>query len=359
MINANADAMGIIFPNNYDKFVPELVSERLMASIPFASRYRMIDFLLSSMVGCGIDKIEVLVRENYHSLVDHLGGGREWDLSRKNGGLSIFPPFAQKSIGSMGGGRVEALANILPVLKKQKEKYVIMADTNIAANFDFNALIAQHVKTDADITFAYTKEELPQELTGAKDASKGLYYTLKLDGDKVEDIYINKQEQGVQNFSMNIYIANREWLIDTINEAFMRGAISLERDILIPHLDTYKVMAYEHKGYVARITGLKSYFDENMKLLDDKNLEKLFTGNPMVADGCVIEGEVENSILFRGVKIAKGAKVKNCVLMQDTIVGEGTKLEYIISDKNVKITDGKELKGDEAFPVFVAKGQVV
>ena len=220
-----------------------------------------------------------------------------------------------------------------------------MADTNIAANFDFNALIAQHVKTDADITFAYTKEELPQELTGAKDASKGLYYTLKLDGDKVEDIYINKQEQGVQNFSMNIYIANREWLIDTINEAFMRGAISLERDILIPHLDTYKVMAYEHKGYVARITGLKSYFDENMKLLDDKNLEKLFTGNPiytkirddnptryignakasnvMVADGCVIEGEVENSILFRGVKIAKGAKVKNCVLMQDTIVGEG------------------------------------
>lgn len=169
---------------------------------------------------------------------------------------------------------------------------------------------------------------------------------------------------------MNIYIANREWLIDTINAAFMRGAISLERDILIPHLDTYKVMAYEHKGYVARITGLKSYFDENMKLLDDKNLEELFTGNPiytkirddnptryignakasnvMVADGCVIEGEVENSILFRGVKIAKGAKVKNCVLMQDTIVGEGTKLEYIISDKNVKITDGKELKGDEA-----------
>ena len=206
-------------------------------------------------------------------------------------------------------------------------------------------------------------------------------YKLKLDGDKVEDIYINKQEQGVQNFSMNIYIANREWLIDTINAAFMRGAISLERDILIPHLDTYKVMAYEHKGYVARITGLKSYFDENMKLLDDKNLEELFTGNPiytkirddnptryignakasnvMVADGCVIEGEVENSILFRGVKIAKGAKVKNCVLMQDTIVGEGTKLEYIISDKNVKITDGKELKGDEAFPVFVAKGQVV
>ena len=381
MVNANADAMGIIFPNNYDQFVPELVSERLMASIPFASRYRMIDFLLSSMVGCGIDNIEVLVRENYHSLVDHLGGGREWDLSRKNGGLSIFPPFAQKTIGMMEGGRVEALSNILPVLRKQKEKYVIMADTNIAVNFDFKELIEQHMESGADITIAYTKQELPKELTGAKDASKGLYYTLKLNGDRVEDIYINKEEQGVQNFSMNIYIANREWLIDTINTAFMRGATYLERDILNPNLDTYKVMAYEHKGYVARITGLKSYFDENMKLLDDKNLEALFTGNPiytkirddnptryignakasnvMVADGCVIEGEVENSILFRGVKIAKGAKVKNCVLMQDTVVGENAKLEYIISDKNVKITDGKELKGDQAFPVFVSKGQVV
>lgn len=381
MVNANADAMGIIFPNNYDQFVPELVSERLMASIPFASRYRMIDFLLSSMVGCGIDNIEVLVRENYHSLVDHLGGGREWDLSRKNGGLSIFPPFAQKTIGMMEGGRVEALSNILPVLRKQKEKYVVMADTNIAANFDFRAMMNQHMETGADITLAYAKQELPQELTGAKDASKGLYYTLKLNGNKVEDIYINKEEQGVQNFAMNIYITNREWLIDTINTAFMRGATYLERDILNPNLDKYNVMAYEHKGYVARITGLKSYFDENMKLLDDKNLEALFTGNPihtkirddnptryigeakasnvMVADGCVIEGEVENSVLSRGVKIGKGAKVKNCVLMQDTVVGENAKLEYIISDKNVKITDGKELKGDQAFPVFVAKGQVV
>ena len=381
MVNANADAIGIIFPNNYDQYVPELVSERLMASIPFASRYRMIDFLLSSMVGCGIDTVEILVRENYHSLVDHLGGGREWDLSRKNGGLSIFPPFAQKTIGMMGGGRVEALSNILPVLRKRKESYVIMADTNIAANFDFNALIERHIETGADITMSYKKQELPKELTGAEDARKGLYYTLKLNGDRVENIYINKEEQGVQNYSMNIYIANREWLIDTINTFFMRGATYLERDILNPNLDKFKVMSYEHKGYVARITGLKSYFDENMKLLDDKNLEELFTGNPiytkirddnptryignskasnvMVADGCVIEGEVENSILFRGVKIAKGAKVKNCVLMQDTVIGENAKLEYIISDKNVQITDGKELKGDETFPVFIAKGQVV
>ena len=150
--------MGIIFPNNYDKFVPELVSERLMASIPFASRYRLIDFLLSSMVGCGIDKIEVLLRENYHSLVDHLGGCAQWDLSRKNGGLSICSSICPEVYRQYGRRKSGSARHILPVLKKQKEKYVIMADTNVAANFDFNALIAQHVKTDADITFAYTKE---------------------------------------------------------------------------------------------------------------------------------------------------------------------------------------------------------
>ena len=180
---------------------------------------------------------------------------------------------------------------------------------------------------------------------------------------------------------MNIYVMERQLLIDEIKKGFVLGNKFFERDVLAPQTEKLNIQGYEFTGYQARIDDMKSYFDENMKLLDDKNLEKLFTGNPiytkirddnptryignakasnvMVADGCVIEGEVENSILFRGVKIAKGAKVKNCVLMQDTIVGEGTKLEYIISDKNVKITDGKELKGDEAFPVFVAKGQVV
>lgn len=381
MVNANADALGIIFPNNYDKLVSELVSERLMASIPFASRYRLIDFLLSSMVNCGIDNIAVIVRENYFSLLDHLGSGREWDLTRKNGGLNIFPPYAEKTIG-VYGGRIEGLASILSFLKKQKEKYVVMADTNIAVNFNFNDFIERHIESGADVTMAYMKQELPQEAAVmADDLSKGLYYTLRLDGDKVNKIYINSREKGVQNFAMNIYVADREWLIDKVNTAFVRGGVYFERDILIPQMDEINVMAYEHKGYAARITGLKSYFSESMRLLDDENLEGLFSGNPiytkirddnpsryigdakaenvMVADGCVIEGEIENSILFRGVKIGKGAKVKNCILMQDTVVEDGVSLEYIISDKNVTFTDSKELKGNESFPVYIAKGQTV
>ncbi len=163
MVRSNANALGIIFPNSYDSFVPELVGERLMASIPFASRYRMVDFILSSMVNCGIDNISIIVRKNYHSLMDHLGSGRAWDLTRKNGGLNIVPPFAEKTV-KIYNGRVEALASILDFLKDQKEKYVIMSDANIAVNFDFNDLIEAHVASGADVTVAYEEHEIPSSL---------------------------------------------------------------------------------------------------------------------------------------------------------------------------------------------------
>ena len=139
MVNSNANALGIIFPNAYDSYVPELVNDRLMASIPFAGRYRMVDFVLSSMVTSGIDNISILVRNNYHSLMDHLGSGREWDLTRKNGGLSIYPPYSEKGM-KVYAGRVDGLASILPTLKDQKEKYVILADANIALKSKFTAM---------------------------------------------------------------------------------------------------------------------------------------------------------------------------------------------------------------------------
>lgn len=380
MKNSNTNALGIIFPNVYDELVSELTSERLMASIPFASRYRMIDFVLSSMVNCGIDNITVLVRENYFSLLDHLGSGREWDLARKNGGLNIFPPFAQKNTG-IYTGKVGMLSSILGFLKSQKEKYVIMSDTNIVCNFDFKALLKEHIDSGADVTVAYTRQELPESIRESDDLLKSMYYTLEMEDRRVKKIHINSQETGVQNFSMNTYVFDREQLIKLINEVFIGGGVYLERDILVPRLSELTVNGYEYKEYVARISSLKSYFDENMRLLDDANLDALFEPNPiytkirddnptryingasaknvMVADGCLIEGEVENCILFRGVKVGKGAKVKNAILMQDTVIEPGVEAEYIITDKKVRISEGKELKGTDSFPIFVAKRQVV
>ena len=379
MVNSNADALGIIFPNSYDALVPELVTDRLMASIPFAGRYRMIDFILSSMVNSGIDNVSIIVRQNYHSLMDHLGSGREWDLTRKNGGLNIVPPFAEKNV-KIYNGRVEALASVLSFLQHQKEKYVVMSDANIAVNFDFSAFLDAHIQSGADVTVAYTEEELPESALKAETDNKALYYTLDLEKNRVNNIKINSRSSGIQNFSMNIYAIERELLIDQIRQASVRGYVYYERDILSPHLVTLNVQGYKYEGYTARISDMGSYFKENMKMLDDANVDALFIDpiytkirddnptryipgstvkNIMAADGCVIEGEVENSILFRGVKIRKGAKVKNCVLMQDTVVESGADIQYVISDKNVVISEGKELKGTDTFQVFVEKGKTV
>ena len=380
MVNSNISALGIIFPNSYDNMVPELVSYRLMASIPFASRYRLVDFYLSSMVNSGISNVSMLVRNNYHSLMDHLGSGREWDLARKNGGLNIFPPYSEKTV-KIYNGKVEGLASILNFLKDQKEKYVIMTDANIAVNFDFKAMLKKHIASGADVTIAYAEEEIPAGMMDSSIVSKDLYYTFTLEDNRIKRIYVNSKEKGVQNVSMNIHIIDKQLLIDLISGAFVRGYTYFDRDVLMPYLDKLNVQAYKYEGYFARVSSMKSYFDENMKLLDEKNLDQLFSGksiytkirddnptryiagakvkNTMAADGCVIEGEVENCVLFRGVKIGKGAKVKNCVLMQDTVIEANADIEYVITDKDATITEGKVVKGTDTLQVFVAKFQKV
>lgn len=376
MVKSKIDALGIIFPNSYDSQIPSLCSERSMASIPFASRYRMIDFLLSSMVNCGIENISVIVRKNYRSLMRHLGAGREWDLARKNGGLNIVPPFAEKTV-KVYNGRVEALASILEFLKTQKEKYVFISDANIVSNFNYNAMLEAHKASGADVTIAYKREEIPYAFMNLQpNMSTDMYYTLRLDeNNRVEHLHTNPKDIGEQNVSMNIYLVERELLIKEVQRAYAHGYAYFERDILAPKLDTLKVYGFLYEGYTGRISDIMSYYTENMKLLNDENLDALFgpapiytrvrddnptrymgkakVKNTMVADGCVIEGVVENCILFRGVKIGKGAVVKNSIIMQDTTIMGNAEINYVITDKEVTISAGKELRGNESFPIFV------
>lgn len=380
MVNSNTSALGIIFPNNYDEFIPELVSVRMMASIPFASRYRLIDFTLSGMVNCGINNISIVANKNYQSLMDHLGSGREWDLVRKNGGLHLIPPFAEKDAKAYSG-RVDALYNLRGFLKRQKEKYVILSASNVVANFDYSAMIENHAASGADITVAYRPQEIPEGYKNEQDDSKGFYYTFRIDNGRITKIFVNSKDDGIQDVSLSIFVIERELLIKLVEEAAKLGQRYFERDVLLPQLDKLNIQAYKYDGYIAYITSMKSYFDENMKLLDERNLDALFepapvytkvrddnptaylegsrASNVMVADGCLIEGEIENSILFRGVKVGKGAKVKNCILMQDTVIEPGVDVEYAITDKQVTITAGKQLKGTDTFPVYIAKFQTV
>ena len=374
MVKSNTDALGIIFPNAHDSLVQELVAERTMASVPFGGRYRLIDFVLSSMVNSGISNVSIVVKQNYHSLMDHLGSGREWDLTRKRGGLNLVPPYAEANV-KLYRGRVEALASLVEFLEDQKEEFVIMSDSDVAFNFDFNELIAAHVASQADVTVMYQRSVIPQ---GLKEDN----YTLKLQDGRVTELLTNDYRPGVQNLSMNVYIIQRESLIAMIKDASIRGLLYFEKDILARNLELLNVQGFEYTGYTARIADRKSFFEENMRLLDPKNLDALFpedkpvytkvhdnaptryamdcqVKNSMVADGCIIEGEVENCVLFRGVKVKKGAKVKNCVLMQNTVVEAGAEVEYTVTDKNVKITADKKLSGTDTFPVYVAKGHTV
>lgn len=379
MLKNNVSALGVIFPNSYDATAPELTNVRLMASIPFAGRYRLVDFMLSSMAESDVTNISLLVNKNYLSLMEHLGSGREWDLVRKNGGLHLFPPNVEKT-STVYTGRVSAIAGILEFLRLQKEKYVIMADSNFAANIDFKAIIQAHIASGADVTTVYNEQEIPK---GYKEIpnDKAFYYTYKIEDGRVKEIYVNVKEEGVHNLGMNVFVVERELLIDLINTAFMRGLRYWERDVLLSQLENLNVQAYKFEGYVARITGLSSYFEENIKLLDDANLDALFSGNTirtkirddnptryikgakavntMAADGCMIEGTVENSVLFRGVKVGKGAVVKNCVLMQDTVIEAGANVEYLVTDRDVTVTEGKEIKGSDTYPVYIVKGYTV
>lgn len=382
MLNMNnEEALAVIFANSYDALIPEMVSERLMASIPFAGRYRLCDFLISSMVHSGIDNISLIVKNNYHSLMDHLGSGQEFDLARKNGGINIVPPYAQKQI-KVYEGRVEAIESLKGYLRKCTQKYVIMADANYVFNFDFTELIEAHKNTGADITAMYRKQEVPKVFLRPNGNNDEMYYTFDIDDGRIKKIYINDRDMGKVNFGMNIYIMEKEKLIRIVDDAFVHGYSYFTRDLMATNTDSLNIQAYEYTGYASQITDMKSYFEENMKLLDEDNRAALFKSgnsiytkirddnptryingskakNVMVADGCVIEGTVENSILSRGVKIGKNAKVKNCILLQDTVIEDGANLEYVITDKNVRVSRNRSLTGNDSFQVYVAKGQTV
>jgi len=241
-------------------------------------------------------------------------------------------------------------------------------------------MIEAHIASGADVTIAYKEEGLPDTFIKSDVINKDYYYSFELEDGRVKEIHVNPTE-GVHNLSMNIFVIDRELLVKLVKDAYDHGLTHFTKDVLWRNKETLNIQGYKYDGYTARILGISSYFDENMKLLDDKNLDALFGNDPiytkvrddnptryiqgskakniMVADGCVIEGEVENSILFRGVKIAKGAKVKNCILMQDTVVNEGAQIEYIITDKQVVISAGKEMKGADNYPIYIMKNYTV
>lgn len=366
------NVLGLIFANMHDMLVKDLTETRTTGSVLFGGRYRLIDFPLSNMVNSGITKVGVITKSNYQSLLDHIGSAREWDMARKNGGLSILPPFGNNNIG-LYRGRLEALNGARSFIKNARQEYVVLSDCDIVTNMDFRPIVEQHIKSGADITVIshtdnYTKEEIQSSTMLSVD-----------ENNRVNSAGIHvKSVSGRATLSLNMFVMKKDYLIKLMEDAEKTGKYSFETDVLRDQVNKINIHAYEYDNFFRRIYSMQSYFDANMDIINPENTVKLFPANKpiytkvrdnaptkygaesevknsLIADGCIIEGSVENSVLFRGVKVGKGAKIKDAILMQNTVVDENVSLDAVITDKNVKVHNDIILKGDKKYPMFLGK----
>lgn len=366
------NVLGLIYADAHSVCIDQLTALRTMGSVPFGGRYRLIDFPLSNMVNCGIRKVGVITKSNYQSLMDHIGNGKPWDLSRKNEGLFILPPFTN------GNGiytcRIDALANIMPFIKKSKEEYVVLSDCNFICNIDIGRIVDKHIASGADITFAYKEGRIPalEDIMVFDVDSEGF----------ISDVTVPVNPDGEGRYSINIIVMRKSLLERLVNEAVTRGYTSFEKDIIRQNVHSLKMNGCLIDGFCPAVDSLKSYFDANMALLKEDNLKQLFhngdpvytktaddmpavygigasVNNSLIADGCRIEGTVENSVIFRGVHIEKGAVVRNSIIMHSSFIGADSKLDWVIMDKYGVVRPRNSLSGAETYPVYIGKSIII
>lgn len=368
------NVLGIIFANIHEEALETLTAMRTMGSVPFCSRYRLIDFPLSNMVESRIAKIGVITNANFNSLMDHVGTGKPWDLSRKNDGLYLLPPYSINS-ATMWGNRIDAIYGNMGFLEQSNQEYILMSDCNNVLSIDYDKVFAAHEKNDADITIVTVKGKKPNNI-----GSILVLNDISING-KINDAVVDPDcnDEDVY-YSTNIILIKKHLLQTLINTAHSKNEVSFQKNILLNCIKTNSVYAYDATdAFIGTIDSVQSYYDISMSLLNKNEKNKLFDAdrpiytkerddmptlygkdakikNSLVADGCEIKGEVENCILFKGVKIQEGAVVKNSILMQDTVVGSNSKVNCVIADKNVSIKTGIELSGATNFPVILSKG---
>ncbi|MBQ1195129.1 MAG: glucose-1-phosphate adenylyltransferase subunit GlgD [Clostridia bacterium] len=375
-------AAGLIFSNIHDECLPELTRLRTMASVPFGGRYRLIDFPLSNMVNSGISKVGIITHYNYQSLLDHIGTGKDWDLARRSGGIKILPPFITaydaKATNSLYTTRLEALLGVTNFISRCTEDVIVLSDCDTICNIDLTKVLDRHEETGADITV------VTKRVSGGNYNAERHSVLMLDENDKIIDAAEYSSDiKGAFNVSTNIMVITRRYLITVLNDAAAHGYTSFFRDIIAKNVGKADFRAYRFDGYYSLINNLPGYFETSMKLLDSEVREELFetadrpvftkvrnsaptsysasakVSGSIIADGCVIEGEVENCVIFRGVKIGKGTVVRNSILLQDTYVGQNVNLNCVITDKNTVIRDGRNLSGHESMPFYIGKGVMV
>ena len=365
------EVLGFIFAGTLEDKMPELAASRTTASIPIGGKYRLIDFVLSNMSNSGVNNIGIVAKSNFLSLMDHVGSGSAYDLSKRRSNLSVLPPYG----GKIFSNYVEAIYNMHGYIEHAREDYVLISPGNIVTNFDYNGLFDFHSKNNSDVTLIYKNAVVPS----------GYDRPITIDVDengKVNQVFIRPEvcKEKVNQVYGSLLI-KKNLLLEEIRNSLSINQLDVKR-IIQNAVGRYRVYAYENKGYCAAISSINDYFEFNMDLMKKEVRDELFNPkrpiytkvrddapsryglsskvkNSIVAQGCVIDGEVENCVLSKGVYIGKGAKISNCIVMQDTKIGQNTNLNYVIIDKDVTIKDGRSLMGFDSYPIYIAKKSVV
>lgn len=372
------DIMGLIYTGDSDGGLSELTSLRAVAAVPVCARYRVIDFLLSSMVSGGARNVGVIMQRNYHSLMDHLGSGKPWDLHGKRQGLVILPPFLTHDNKGVYAGFLDAIKNNVSYLRRSRERYVAVSDTDILFTARFDDMLEYHLQSGADITLMYTDDRAL-----LRSGGHGRYLRVEDDG-RVTDLEIDPALPRYRNTFMDSFIIRRELLIDLTDRAVSHAQYHFTRDMLMQAVrdQSLKVRAWKNPGRAWRLDSVQAYFECSMALLEPAVRAELFNAdrpiwtkqrdempsrfspiarvqNALLGDGCVVEGTVENSILFRGVRVQQDAVVRNCVVMQDGYVMSGARIENAILDKQVIVRENVALSAPPSYPIVIAKNTIL
>ncbi|MBO4732859.1 MAG: glucose-1-phosphate adenylyltransferase subunit GlgD [Clostridia bacterium] len=363
---------GIIFANSRDEALGRMTAVRSMASVPFGGRYRLVDFCLSNLVNAGITNVGIITKANYRSLMDHIESGAFWDLDRKRGGVHLLPPF-NISGARRYHGYIEALYGAKDFLNRCNSDYIVLCESCVAANVDISAAVNFHISKGADITVVYQ--------CGAEMENVRNMMTLKLDSsDRLvsADFPYNIGKDDLSN--LGIMVFGKKLLIELVNNAYENGGKNIDVDIIADRVNDLNICGFRHSGFSAVMTGIKAYTAANMSLLDPnvradlfnperrimtKNRDdmptrygtKAIVKNSFIADGCVIDGTVKNSIIFRGVAVKRGAYIENSIVMQDCVIGENAILQSAICDKKVSVGSNTVVKGTAVKPVYIEKNQ--
>jgi len=369
------NVMGIIFAN--DASLGALTTERTMASLPFGGRYRQVDFHLSNMAAAGIRHVGIISRHNYQSLMNHVGSGEEWGMELEEGGLEFLTPYAM-SATDIYRGKLDALHSVMNFLNYGPEdEYVVMADSAILSNIDLLDVLENHIASGKDLTVV-AKE-------GIANSSKQLDLALKLDGKgEISDMAVDYVADESYLASMDIFVLTKKFLRETVRQFIARNKFHMDRDLVLGQWQEGKlsVNVYPFKGVALYNDTVDEYFHNSLSLIDKNIRHDLFGYNHpvftrvrdrvptyygegcriedcLVADGCMLDGEAWNSILFRDVKLAEDARLENCVVMNDTVIGAGAQLKNVILDKDVTVRPGAKLIGSYKKPIIVKRGETV